>query len=128
MVTEVTAGIKISVITRFQELYSNANNFQFFFAYQICIENQNDFVVQLLKRHWFINDSSGEFREVEGVGVVGQQPIIGPRSSYSYESACNLTTDIGKMRGVYRIKNLAENSEFLVTIPEFQMVAPYRLN
>ena len=128
MVTAITSGIKISVDTSYKELYSNPYNFQYLFAYKVRIENQNDFGVQLLRRHWTIFDSSGEIREVDGDGVIGQQPILAPGDAYEYESACNLVTDMGKMSGTYLMESVIDGEHFVVTIPEFQLSPPYRLN
>ena len=128
MVTKVTEGVKISVATKYRDDYSNPHNFHYLFSYRITIENQNDYTVQLLKRHWYINDSSGEYREVEGEGVVGQQPVLKPGEVYEYESACNLTTDIGSMKGVYLFQREFDGMNFKVNVPEFKMIVPFRLN
>lgn len=128
MTTKVTEGIRISVSTSYQELYSSANQFQYLFSYTIRIENKNNYSVQLLRRHWHIFDSSGEYREVEGAGVVGETPVIGSGDHYTYESACNLSTDVGKMEGTYLMQRLDTKEKFLVTIPGFKLVAPFRLN
>ena len=82
----------------------------------------------LLARHWFIFDSNGAKREVEGEGVIGQQPVIEPGQSHEYVSGCNLKTDMGSMKGEYKMSRLIDNSIFNVIIPEFYMIAPYRMN
>lgn len=128
MITQVTQGIKISVSTHFQESYSKPDNRYFLFSYKISIENTSEYAVKLLRRQWQIFDSSGDKREVEGEGVVGQQPILEPGETYEYESACNLTTDMGKMRGSYLMERKADKVRFIVNIPEFQLIAPQRLN
>jgi len=128
MVTAVTSGIKISVKTRYEEEYSSPHNFYFLFSYHITIENLNDFPVKLLHRHWDIYDSAGEFNIVDGEGVVGQQPIIEPNQSYSYNSGCNLRSDFGKMSGYYVMQVPDKSSHFHVDIPEFYMQASYKLN
>jgi ApaG protein len=84
--------------------------------------------VKLLRRHWYITDSNGTYREVEGEGVVGQQPVIEPGGSHQYISACNLRSDMGKMSGSYQMENLYNKRLFQVQIPEFQMIAPFKLN
>lgn len=114
--------------TQFQTGYSRPEMNHYIFTYKILIENRGEHSVQLLKRHWYIFDSNGEHREVEGDGVVGQQPVLMPNEVYEYESACNLTTDIGKMHGVYQMIRLIDKEDFSVAIPEFKLIAPYRLN
>lgn len=128
MVTAITQGVKISVDTVYQDEYSNPEQEHFMFAYQVTIENLSDYAIQLLRRQWFIFDSNGTQKEVEGEGVVGVQPVIEPGDSYSYVSGCNLTTDIGAMSGSYQMHRIADHADFNVTIPEFHLIAPYRLN
>ncbi len=128
MTTKVTHGIKISVDTKFQEGHSYPSQRYFLFLYKITIENTSDYTVQLLRRHWDIFDSSGEYRAVDGEGVVGKQPVLEPGQSFTYESACNLATDIGRMSGYYVFQRQVDNSSHKVTIPEFNLVVPERLN
>jgi ApaG protein len=128
MVTQVTQGIKISVRTEYKSEYSNPLKNHYFFSYRICIENMGDYPVQLLKRHWYIFDSSGEHSEVEGEGVVGVQPMIAPGELFEYESACSLKTDIGKMQGTYLMDRVDKSQNFYVHIPEFKLVAPFKMN
>lgn len=128
MVTKITDGVKVTVDTIYQPEYSNPANEHFMFAYKVHIENLSEYSVQLLRRHWNIFDSNGSQREVEGEGVVGQQPVIEPGESHEYVSGCNLKTDMGTMKGLYYMKRIVDNDEFEVNIPEFHLVAPYRLN
>ncbi len=128
MITEVTNGIQVSVDSNYQPLYSRPEQHHYFFSYRIQIENKSDYTVKLMRRHWFIFDSSGNKHEVEGEGVVGQQPELQPGESYTYESACNLTTEIGSMHGIYTFLRTADDKEFQVTIPRFQLISGYRLN
>lgn len=128
MVTAITLGVKISVETTYQEEHSNPVNGHFMFAYRITIENLTDYTLQLKRRQWFIFDSNGTQREVEGEGVVGEQPVIEPGESHAYVSACNLNTDMGSMKGNYLMQRIADHKDFIVDIPEFELIAPYRLN
>jgi ApaG protein len=128
MVTAITQGIKISVDTIYQDEYSNPEKEYFMFAYQISIENLSDYAIRLMRRQWFIFDSNGTRREVEGEGVVGLQPVIEAGESYSYVSGCNLTTDMGAMSGNYLMHRVADHTDFTVDIPEFELIVPYRLN
>lgn len=128
MVQEITEGISITVETFYQAAQSNPLSSEYLFAYRITIENLSPTSTKLLRRHWHIADSNGSVREVEGEGVVGQQPIIEPGGNYQYISACNLRSDIGKMWGTYQMENLYNKKLFKVNIPEFQMIAPFKLN
>jgi len=126
--TEVTAGICVSVETFFQPSHSNPSQSHYVFAYRITIKNDSENAVRLKRRHWYIIDSDNSRREVEGEGVVGEQPYIAPGESYRYVSGCNLNTEIGKMFGTYLMERQLDKKLFFVKIPEFKMVVPCKLN
>lgn len=128
MYTLVTEGIKVSVNTFYREEYSDPAKDNFLFSYTITIENLSEYTVQLLRRHWYIFDSIGEHREVEGEGVVGLQPILAPGDVHRYESACNLNSDMGTMHGVFHMNRLIDNTPLEVQIPLFEMIMPLRQN
>ena len=128
MVQQVTEGVSVSVETFYQPTQSNPLKSEYMFAYRITIENRSHVPVQLLRRHWYIKDSNGSFREVEGEGVVGQQPLIEPGSHYQYVSAANLQSEIGKMYGSYEMQNMYDKKLLTIAIPEFKLVAPLKLN
>lgn len=126
--TTITDGVKISVEIQYQPEYSNPAGEHYMYAYKINIENMSDYTVQLLRRRWDIFDSNGSHREVEGEGVVGQQPVIEPGESHEYISGCNLKTDMGSMKGEYQMLRMIDNSLFDAQIPEFYLIAPFKLN
>ncbi len=128
MISKISEGVEISVETFYQVDYSNPVNNEFMFAYRITIENHNNFPLQLLRRHWYIFDSNGEQREVEGEGVVGVQPILQPGEQFQYVSGCNLRTEMGKMHGMYTMENIDDKARIEVNIPPFEMIVPQKLN
>lgn len=128
MVSKISEGVKVSVETFFQQDYSNAVKGEYMFAYRITIENRNDFPVTLKRRHWYIFDSNGENREVDGEGVIGVQPVINPGGEYQYISGCSLRSEMGKMWGTYQMENSNNNKPFEVYIPAFDMIAPFKNN
>jgi ApaG protein len=128
MVSKISSGISIMVETLYQADYSNPINNEFMFAYRITIDNFNTFSVKLLSRHWYIFDSNGENREVEGEGVVGMQPVIGNNQHFEYTSGCNLRTEMGRMYGTYTMENLHTKTVFTVEIPSFELYVPSKLN
>lgn len=128
MISKITEGIEVNVEIFYQPEYSNPFKQEFMFAYRITIENLNNFSVQLLNRHWQIFDSTGEYKEVEGEGVVGLKPIIKNGETFQYVSGCNLKTEMGKMLGHYEFVNLNTMQSFFVKIPEFQLIAPTKNN
>ena len=128
MDTKTTEGVKVTVTTNYLPDYSSPVQQHYVFAYKISIENISEFTVKLLRRHWYIHDATGVVREVEGEGVVGQQPVLEPGESHEYVSGCNLKTGLGKMRGTYLMERLVDGKKFDVTIPEFNLIVPYKLN
>lgn len=98
------------------------------FFYRITVENFNEFEVQLLRRHWDIFDSNGIKTVVEGEGVVGEKPVLAPGELFSYESACNLESGIGRMNGFYEFMRTESGELFQAEIPEFVLEVPYMLN
>ena len=128
MVSKISEGVEVSVETFFQQDYSNAVKGEYMFAYRITIENRNDFPVRLKRRHWYIFDSNGENREVDGEGVIGVQPVINPGEKYQYISGCSLRSEMGKMWGTYQMENSNNNKPFEVYIPAFDMIAPFKSN
>jgi len=128
MISKISAGVSVTVEVFYQQSYSNPINSEYMFAYRILIENHNKFAIKLLTRHWFIFDSNGEYREVEGEGVVGLQPLIAPNTQFEYSSGCNLKTEMGKMHGIYLMENQNNKYQFKVQIPPFEMIAPSKYN
>lgn len=128
MISKTSEGVEISVETFYQSDYSNPQQLEFMFAYRINIENHNSFPVKLVSRHWYIFDSNGNRREVEGEGVVGVQPVLNPGENYQYVSGCNLNSEMGKMHGLYQMENQLSNETFNVHIPAFEMIVPFKNN
>ena len=128
MVSLISEGVEVSVETYYQQDYSNPMQSEYMFAYRIAIENHNSFPVKLHRRHWYIFDSTGSTREVEGEGVVGVQPVLSPGEKYQYVSGCNLRTEMGRMHGTYQMENLNNKQFFDVNIPAFEMFVPFKNN
>jgi ApaG protein len=124
----ITEGVQVSVETFYQYDYSQPHQHEHMFAYRITLENHNGYAVQLMRRQWYIFDSNGDYRQVEGEGVVGQQPVLNPGETFQYVSGCNLKSEMGKMWGFYTITDLNTHKQFRVDIPEFQMIAPMKLS
>ncbi len=128
MNSKISEGVEVRVETFYQQDYSNPLQSEFMFAYRITIENHNTFPVKLISRHWHIFDSNGSYREVEGEGVVGMQPVIEAGNEYQYVSGCNLHTEMGRMHGTYLMENGNNQQPFEVSIPPFEMIAPFKHN
>lgn len=128
MNTLTTNGIKITVRTNFEQNVSKPDLDRFIHSYEVIIENFSGLKVQLLKREWIIQDSNGDERIVKGDGVVGDQPILAPEERYSYSSWCPLKSPIGKMKGKYIMKRVADGSLFEAIIPPFKLIADFVKN
>jgi ApaG protein len=124
----ISEGVEVSVESFYQADYSNPLQSEYMFAYRIRLENHNAFPVKLHRRHWNIFDSNGSYREVEGEGVVGVQPVLQPSEKYEYVSGCNLRTEMGRMDGTYKMENLNNKTMFDVDIPSFEMIVPFKGN
>lgn len=128
MVTQITKGIKISVLTSFEGTYFKNYKIHFAFSYQITIDNQSKDSVQLNSRHWEIYDALNNKEIVDGEGVVGKKPVIKPGKSHTYSSGCLLSSPIGAMNGFYNMVNFTTTKSFKVIIPTFRFSAPFALN
>lgn len=119
----VTGGITVRVAVSYLPEQSQPAHGRWFWSYHIRIENAGETPVQLLTRHWIILDGRGNRHEVEGEGVVGDQPVIDPGESYDYVSGCPLQTTSGSMEGSYGMIN-ADGDDYDVAIPRFPLLAP----
>ena len=128
MVTQVTEGIKITVLTRFEGTYFKNYSMHFAFSYQVTIENQSKEIVQLQSRHWEVYDSLNNLEIIDGEGVVGQKPILKSGEKYTYSSGCLLSSPFGAMKGYYNMVSLSSAKPFSVQIPTFRLSADFALN
>jgi ApaG protein len=119
----VTDGVTVRVAVSYLPEQSQPAHGRWFWSYHIRIENDGETPVQLLDRRWIILDGRGGRHEVEGEGVVGDQPVIDPGESYDYVSGCPLQTPSGSMEGSYGMID-ADGDEFDVAIPRFPLLAP----
>ena len=128
MVEKVTDDIRVQVEVAYQIAASNPVNRMYVFAYRIRIKNMGTLPVQLLNRHWEIEDSLQSARTVDGEGVIGQQPLIEGGKEFVYTSGCQLGSEFGTMEGFYEMVNLVTGNKFRVAIPAFKLEVPYKLN
>ena len=128
MVSQITRGIKISVLTSFEGTYFKNYKIHFAFAYQITIENQSKDSVQLNSRHWEIYDALNNLDTVDGEGEIGKKPVIKPGEAFSYSSGCLLASPIGAMKGHFNMVNFTSTKTFKVLIPTFKLSAPFAIN
>jgi ApaG protein len=112
--------IQVEVQTEYLEQQSSREQGRYVFAYHIAIHNRGNQPAQLLRRHWIITDGNQHVQEVEGEGVVGEQPVIPPGASYHYSSGAVLQTPIGSMQGSYQMQT-PDGELFKTAIPTFSL-------
>ena len=115
-----TEGIRVTVRPVYLPRHSRETEEQYVFAYFVRIENVGPQPARLLSRRWTIHDSNGEESEVQGEGVIGEQPLVGPGQVHEYQSFCVLKSPSGWMEGEYTFVR-ADGSEFQAGIPRFDL-------
>jgi len=126
MYSKVTRDIKVAVRPFYLEEQSQPDESRFVWAYKVNIENQGAETVQLLRRTWRITDARGQVHEVQGPGVVGEQPVLGPGQSFEYTSGTPLSTPSGIMVGTYHMVNRGSGEAFDVAVPAFSLDSPHQ--
>ena len=113
----------IEVETSYMAEHSEPDEDRYVFAYTITLVNKGSISATLLSRRWIITDSENHTEEVEGDGVVGEQPTLQPGEGFRYTSGTVIETPVGTMHGIYRM--VAEDGQtFDTDIPEFVLSAP----
>ncbi len=124
MYQEITRGIRVSVNPTYLEGQSDPSQGHYVWAYQVTIANEGPETVQLLTRHWKITDGRGQLHEVQGPGVVGEQPVLKPGESFEYTSGTPLSTPSGIMAGSYQMQ-AASGEMFDAVVPAFSLDSPH---
>lgn len=124
MRNKIISSVKIHVKTWFRSDLSNPEENQYFYNYRIYIENKGNEPIQLLHRHWMVEQLIYGIQHVDGPGVVGEQPLIHPGERYEYVSGCEFWMPIGRMSGFYSFQNLETEQLFSVPIPHFTLEFP----
>lgn len=125
--TTMNTSIDIGIKTNYLEEQSQPEADQFVFTYTITIQNNGLQAAQLISRYWHIVDSNNEVQEVQGIGVVGEQPRLKAGESYTYTSGAVLETASGTMSGKY-IMRYDNGEKFEAPIPTFALVQPLALH
>jgi ApaG protein len=122
-----TRGIRVQVTSSYLPERSSPRDCQYLFAYHIRISNVGSETAQLVSREWIITSADGEVERVKGPGVVGEQPVLTPGSSFEYTSYCPLKTSVGSMQGSYQMMT-ADGEKFEARIAPFTLAAPHALH
>ena len=125
MYTATTRNITVKVQPQFLAEQSDPVSDQYVWLYTINIENGGTEAVQLLNRHWTITNAVGHVEEVQGPGVIGEQPVLQPGDSFQYTSGCPLRTPSGMMVGTYEMVGPGDE-RFDIDIPAFSLDSPHQ--
>tara|TARA_B100000745_G_C19896945_1_gene300270 strand:- start:127 stop:519 length:393 start_codon:yes stop_codon:yes gene_type:complete len=125
MYTATTRNITVRVQPQFLAEQSDPVSDQYVWLYTIKIENGGTEAVQLLNRHWIITNAVGHVEEVQGPGVIGEQPVLQPGDSFQYTSGCPLRTPSGMMVGTYEMVGPGDE-RFDIDIPAFSLDSPHQ--
>ncbi len=120
-------NINNHVATNYINEQSEPDSDRYVFAYTITITNSGDVAAQLISRHWIITDANGKVQEVNGDGVVGEQPRLNPGEAFRYSSGAILETPVGAMQGLYRME-ADDGIAFDAPIAPFTLAVPGLLN
>jgi len=115
--------VEVAVESAYLLDHSTPTAGRYVFAYTVTLRNVGTVSAQLLTRHWIITDANGKVQEVQGDGVVGEQPHLAPGEVFRYTSAALINTPVGSMHGSYRMR-ADDGSEFDAPIPPFGLAVP----
>ena len=127
MQTETHDAIQVDVETLYVESESDPDKDRYVFAYTVTILNMGDISARLMTRHWVIRDANGKVQEVQGEGVLGEQPHLKPGEGFQYTSGTMLETSMGTMGGSYMLVT-DDGDEFKAPIAEFLLSTPRTLH
>ncbi|MEM8814962.1 MAG: Co2+/Mg2+ efflux protein ApaG [Pseudomonadota bacterium] len=122
-----STDICIQVSTAYVDDQSEPDSSRYVFAYTITIRNDGTTAAKLKSRHWIITDANGKVQEVNGDGVVGEQPHLQPGEQFRYSSGAVLETPVGAMQGLYRME-ADDGFSFDAPIPPFTLAVPGMLH
>ncbi len=120
-------AFSVNVRPQFVPEHSDPDEHKFLFAYTVTIRNTGDVTAQLISRHWIITDANNKIDEVQGLGVVGEQPVLQPGEAFEYTSGCPIATPVGSMRGSYQCV-ASDGTQFEADLPEFLLSVPRTLH
>lgn len=115
--------VSVQVQSLYIESQSQPDHERYVFAYTVTIRNLGRSAIQLLSRYWLITNGNGRETEVQGEGVVGEQPHIEPGGEFQYTSGAVIETPLGTMQGHYDMVD-AQGNPFRVAIPVFRLAVP----
>ena len=100
---ELTDSIEVQVAPIYLPEQSLPDEGIFVYFYAIRIVNHGNTDATLISMNWTVRDGQGKDDLIYADNLLGDQPEIKARESYSYASYCALKTPTGSVRGYYRI-------------------------
>jgi ApaG protein len=123
MTTDKHYECTVTVETEFLADQSDIARNRYAFAYHVKILNTGNIAAQLISRHWVIQEANGGSQEVNGLGVVGAQPLLQPNERFEYTSGTVLSTPMGEMHGAYQMV-ADDGTQFDAVIQPFVLNMP----
>jgi ApaG protein len=119
---QTTRDITVRVQPIYLDAPSNPVLKEFAFGYAVCIENEGDQEVQLLRRQWTIREKNGSRENLNGDTHLQSQPILEPGETHVYDGSCTLTSFAGSVEGNFLVRR-PSGERFRVDIPPFHLNA-----
>ena len=116
--TCTTQDIQVEIVPAYVSERSDPQKNQYFYSYKVRITNHGSLNCKVIQRHWKIKEGNGKCYDVQGTGIVGEQPMIYPGKNYEYVSFCPLNSPYGNMRGKYQLMD-EFNNRFWIDVPVF---------
>lgn len=123
--TATTHGITVSVRTFWLEEHSDPEEQCYTWLYHITIHNKSTHNLQLLSRSWTTLDSNGHTENTQGLGILGEQPLIAAHGQYEYTSGVEIRTPSGFMKGLYHMLSPHNRKHIDITIPTCSLDSPH---
>ena len=117
----------VQVQSVYIESQSSPEEERYVFAYTVTIRNLGRSQVQLLGRYWLITNGHGRETEVQGEGVVGEQPHIPAGGEYQYTSGAVIETPLGTMQGHYEMIDI-DGAPFRIENPAVRLLLPAHIH
>jgi ApaG protein len=117
------ADVSIAVRPVWMDDESAPTSGRFLWSYEVTFTNNREDAIRVLRREWVTSDATGDIQRHAGEGVLGQQPIIEPGASYTYQSWMRLPTPTGTMIGRFWFHD-AQGKEFSGQTPVMTLRMP----
>ena len=100
MPTALTEGVRVTVESTYLEEHSSPEENRFAFAFFVTIATRAH---RGSASPAALENSNGKVEEVEGPGVVGEQPVLDPGDAHRYTGGTVVVAPVGTMEGTYEM-------------------------